>query len=83
MTHYKAVLCVPTVHLHPPAPREGVTGAVVVLRQVTAQQLVTRAPGTVSVFAAAAGAHHHLVTVTLEHGLPASGQPSEVLVKCC
>ena len=80
---HDGALVVPAVHLHAPAPGEGVAGAVVVVGQVAAEQLVARTPGTVSVAATAAGAHHHLVTITLEHGLPASGQPSEVLVKCC
>ena len=38
-----------------------------------------RPPGAVPMPATAAGAHHHLVTVTLQHCLPASRQPPEIV----
>ena len=76
LAFHDGALVVPAVHLDAPAPGEGVAGAVVVVGQVAAEQLVARTPGTVSVAATAAGAHHHLVTVALQHRLPTSRQPS-------
>ena len=76
LTLHDGPLVVPAVQLDPPVPGEGLAGAVVILGQVAAEELVARAPGAVPVLPAAAGAHHHLVAVTLEHSLPASRQPS-------